>query len=64
MLYTYTYEGTRNLPRFLIWMNALGMSEIIYAQDLPDLLEILACLAPLVLSGFFVYVYRQSQRKE
>lgn len=64
LLYTYIYEGTRDLPTFLIWMNACGLSEIIYAQDLPDLLEILDRLAPLVITGIFVDVYKRSQQRE
>ena len=64
LVYTYTYSGTRNLPKYLIWINGIGQNRTIYAQDLPDLLEVLALLAPLVLTGIFVDIYRQSRKKE
>jgi len=64
LLSTYAYEGTRNLPEFMIWINAPGTSVMMYAQDLPDLLQVLNMFAPLVLSGIFTDIYLRGQQKE
>ena len=63
VLSTYAYVGTRNLPEFLIWIRAIGMSTTLYAQDLPDLLQVLASLAPIVLTSMFTDLYQRSQKE-
>jgi len=64
LISTYAYIGPRNLPGFLIWIHALNMSAKFYAQDLPDLLEILSLLAPVVFTGILADVYQRSQKGE
>src|SRR5438105_7573521 len=53
LVHTYCYTGDKKAPEFLIRIISLGNDEVIYAQDFPDLLEVLALLAPLVTSGIF-----------
>lgn len=64
LIYTYVYTGRRNLPDYLIWIEAMGLNVAIFAKDLPDLFDVLALLAPLVLTGLFVDLYRRSQEEE
>lgn len=63
LISTYAYTGTRNLPGFLIWIHAMGVGTEFYAQDLPDLLEVLSLLAPIVVTGILTNVYQWSQRE-
>lgn len=49
LIYTYAYIGSANLPEYLVWIEAVVLNVAIYARDLPDLLEVLALLTPLVL---------------
>ena len=64
LIYTYAYTGGGNLPEYLVWIADMGLNVAIYARDLPDLLEVLALLTPLVFTGIFVDIYRRSQEKE
>lgn len=57
----YCYTGNKKMPEFLIRIISLRDDELIYAQDLPDLLEVLDLLAPLVTSGVFSDAYMQAQ---
>lgn len=57
---TYAYVGTQNIPAFLIWIHSVGMSTKLYAQDLPDLLEVLSLLAPLVFTGILADAYQRN----
>ena len=57
----YCYTGDRKMPEFLIRIISLRNDTVIYAQDLPDLVEVLALLAPLVTTGIFSEAYMQSQ---
>jgi hypothetical protein len=61
-VYVYSYTGDRKAPEFLIRIVSMGNDEIIYAQDLPDLLGVLALLSPLVSSGIFSDAYTQGRR--
>lgn len=45
-VYIYSYTGDSKAPEYLIRIVSLGNDEIIYAQDFPDLLGVLAWLAP------------------
>lgn len=58
----YSYSGDRKSPGYMIRIVSLGPDEVIYAQDLPDLLEVLALLAPVVSNGIFANAYMQGQR--
>lgn len=58
-VYIYSYSGDRKAPEYLIRIVSLGNDEILYAQDLPDLLGVLALLAPMVSSGIFSDAYTQ-----
>jgi len=62
LISTYAYVGTRNLPAFLIWIDTPGMSTHVYARDLPDLIEVLSMLAPIVFTGILADVYQQSHK--
>lgn len=64
LIYTYAYTGSRNLPEYLVWIDSKGLNVTIFAKDLPDLFDVLALLAPLVLTGLFVDLYRRSQEEE
>lgn len=64
LIYTYAYTGSGNLPEYLLWIDDMGLNVAIYVRDLPDLLQVLALLAPLVFTGIFVDIYRRSQEKE
>lgn len=63
LISTYAYIGTKNLPGFLVWIKAIDMSARFYAQDLPDLMEVLSLLAPIVLTGILTDVYQRSQKE-
>jgi len=58
LVYVYIHEKTRK-ARYLILIEALHTSEIIYAQDLPDALELLSLLAPIVETDILVDIYRR-----
>ena len=60
---TYAYIGTKKLPGFLVWIKATGMNATFYAQDLPDLMEVLSFLAPIVFTGMLTDAYQRSQRE-
>ena len=59
LIYTYTHNGAGKGPEFLIWIDTTGPNEIIFAQDLPDLLSILALLTPIVHLDILVAVYKR-----
>ena len=58
LVYVYMQEKTRK-ARYLILIEAPHTSEIVYAQDLPDTLEILRLLAPIVEIDILVDIYRR-----
>jgi len=58
LVYVYIHEKTRK-ARYLILIEALHASEIIYAQDLPDTLELLGLLASIVETDILVDIYRR-----
>jgi len=64
LISTYAYVGPGNFPGFLIWIHAVGMSTRFYAQDLPDLLEVLSLLAPVVSTGILADVYQRGRRED
>lgn len=57
----YCSSGNKKLPEFLIRIISLGNDTVIYAQDLPDLVEVLGLLSPLVTTSIFSEAYMQSQ---
>ena len=57
---TYAYIGPKKIPGFLIWIKAIGMNARFYAQDLPDLMEVLSFLAPIVFTGILTDFYQRS----
>jgi hypothetical protein len=63
LVFIYSYTGKRRAPQYLIRVTAIGMNEIIYTQDFPDLLELLLLLAPIVSAGILSDVYMQTQRR-
>lgn len=64
LIYTYIYEGRRNFPAYMIWVHAMGQDMALYAQEFPDLLDVLNSFTSLVLIGIFVDLYRRSQERE
>ena len=58
LVYVYVHEKARK-ARYLILMEALRTSEIVYAQDLPDTIELLHMLAPIVETDILVDIYRR-----
>jgi len=58
LVYVYVHENTRK-ARYLILIEALHTSEIVYAQDLPDIIELLHLLAPIIETDIFVDIYRR-----
>jgi hypothetical protein len=61
-VYIYSYTGDRKAPDYLIRIVSLGNDEIIYAQAFPDLLGVLALLAPTVSGGIFSDAYTQGRK--
>ena len=61
LISTYAYVGNRNLPDFLIWIHAVGMSVRFYALDLPDLMEVLSMLAPIVFTGILADAHHRTR---
>ena len=61
LLYTYAYEGRRNLPAYMIWIYAMGQDIAVYAREFPDLLDVLNSFTSLVLVGIFVDICQRSQ---
>lgn len=57
----YSYTGDGKAPEYLIRIVSISADEVIYAQDLPDLLEVLTLLAPLASNGIFTDVYGRGQ---
>jgi hypothetical protein len=58
LVYVYIHEEARK-ARYLILIEAPQTSEIVYAQDLPDTLELLRLLAPIVETDILVDIYRR-----
>lgn len=58
LVYVYMHEKTRK-AQYLILIEVLYTSEIVYAQDLPDTLELLRSLAPIVEADILVDIYRR-----
>ena len=48
LIYTYARSGEGKGPEYLVWIDTVGAGKIIFAQDLPDLVSILALLVPIV----------------
>jgi hypothetical protein len=48
----------------MIWIHAMEQDIALYAQEFPDLLDVLNSLTPLVLIDIFVDLYRRSQERE
>jgi hypothetical protein len=65
VLYIYAAKlaEVRHKPEYLIWMEINGLGEELYAQDLPDLLVILALLTPIVTSDILAYAFVHSQQR-
>jgi len=63
LVYSYVYVGERKAPTYLIWIDTVHLGAIVYAQELPDLLEVLDLLGHLVLVGIFEHAYVKSQRR-
>jgi hypothetical protein len=59
LVYTYAQNGEGIGPKYLIWIDTIDLREIIFAQDLPDLLSILALLTPIVHLDILVDVYKR-----
>jgi hypothetical protein len=57
----YSYTGDGKAPEYLIRIIAVSADEVIYSQDLPDLLEVLTLLAPLASNGIFTDAYMRGQ---
>jgi len=55
----YLYTGNEKAPEYLIKVFSISRNEIIYAEDFPDVLEVLKPLALLASNGIFVDAYRQ-----
>ena len=53
----YAYTGQEKAPEYLIKVDSISRDEIIYAEDFPDLLDVLRSLAPLASNGIFVDAY-------
>ncbi len=58
LVYVYVHEETRK-ARYLILIEAVHTSEIVYAQDLPDTIELLHLLAPIIETDILVDIYRR-----
>ncbi len=58
LVYVYVHQETRK-ARYLIHIEAPHASEIVYAQDLPDALDLLHWLAPIVESDILVDLYHR-----
>ena len=58
LVYVYIHEETRK-ARYLILIEAVHTSEIVYAQDLPDTIELLHLLAPIIETDILVDIYRR-----
>ena len=63
LVYVYTYVGARKAPTFLIWIDTVHVGAIVYAQELPDLLELLSMLTHIVLVGILEDAHIKSQRR-
>lgn len=62
LVYAYSYTGEKKAPQYLIRIVSLGNDEVLYAQEIPDLLEVLSLLAPVVSCGIFSDAYMQGQK--
>jgi hypothetical protein len=58
LVYVYMHEEEIK-ARFLILIEADHTSEILYAQDLPDAIELLHWLAPIIETDILVDIYRR-----
>jgi hypothetical protein len=63
LVYVYNYRGERKAPTFLIWIDTVHVGVIVYAQELPDLLELLSMLTHIVLVGILEDAHIKSQRR-
>ncbi len=61
LVYTYSYTGDKQAPKYLIRIVSIVNDDVMFAQDFPDLLEVLNLLAPVVSCGIFADAYRQAQ---
>jgi hypothetical protein len=60
LIYTYRRNEETKGPEYLVWIDAIEGSEILFVHDLPDLLDILSLLTPMVNLGILVDAYRRS----
>lgn len=58
LVYVYIHEEERK-AQYLILIEADRTSEIIYAQDYPDILELFRWLAPVIETDILVDIYRR-----
>jgi hypothetical protein len=58
LVYVYVHGETRK-ARYLILIETDRASEIVYAQDLPDTIELLHLLAPIIETDILVDIYRR-----
>jgi hypothetical protein len=63
LVQVYSYTGEGKAPQYLIRIVCISSDEAIYAQDLPDTLEVLTLLVPMVSCGIFTDAYSWSTRK-
>lgn len=57
LVYVYAYVGLARKPLYLILLEGAGTHEIVYAEELPDLLEFLRSFAPVVQTAFLIDIY-------
>ena len=60
LIYTYARKEVGQGPEYLVWIDTTGPSEIFFVQDLPDLLNALTLLIPIVYVDILVDVYRRA----
>jgi hypothetical protein len=58
LVYVFVHEEMRKAG-YLILIEASDASEIVYAQDLPDMFELLRMFAPIVEIGILEDIYRR-----
>lgn len=58
LVYVFVHEENRKAT-YMFLVNTDGITGIVFAQDLPDMLELLRMFAPLVEIGILVDIYRR-----
>jgi hypothetical protein len=59
LVFAYRRDVEGEGPEYLIWIDTIKLVSIIFAQDLPDLLSVLALLAPSIHIDVLVDVYKR-----